>query len=727
MSHIDKAVLSQAISKVVTVVKQPRFLGEQNMNGKIRTINGSSARFYKTALVQALLGSLTVLAAPVAAASDGQGVQTAHRVNDLMSMNAKYDIKHNMHQTDYREFLANLVKDSLNITTNNSSFAIGKGSQVTGDQSIAIGVGNQVSADNAGAFGDPSYIGSSFSYGYGNDNMIGKGGSSVQTLGNNNMIGATGYYRFDGASYKLIVDAPSLYSITGNTNASPDIKKTEVHGSRTVGNDNYVSSSNTHVFGNHVGVKSNVVPKSIGQAYVYLTDPNTQVVNRILTDIYVMEDRIMGTQENSVYLGDFSTAVKGDENQPNQSVANIESTGAAGGTTTGGTKGTVSKATIDGITYGNFAGSQSFGGVTVGSSGAERRVMNVAAGEISATSTDAINGSQLHQVAKNNLAQMAVVFTKPGGTPVMKDTDGTFYTLNEQGEKAAYAGDVIASMNSGQANKTKPMKLANVTSGLTTQNVTINPTGTPSAQTTSKLVNLDETATGAPNDSTALTVGDARNMGWTVLAKENEYSDTVKNANQVEFAGTDGVSVTGKTVGDVRQIQVGVAVDNSTIKVENGKLVAAQVDLSPVYGAIGSVSNRVTQLGDRVTLVEGSVADAHSRITKVAGAVADTNVRLDQGLRRIDQDFATVNNRIDGAIKGTNAGVSSAMAMASLPQAYIPGKSMITGGIASYNGEGAAAVGVSKLSDNGRWVLKISGSADTQGNAGGAVGAGFHF
>ncbi|TWV82908.1 YadA-like family protein [Moraxella sp. VT-16-12] len=86
-----------------------------------------------------------------------------------------------------------------------------------------------------------------------------------------------------------------------------------------------------------------------------------------------------------------------------------------------------------------------------------------------------------------------------------------------------------------------------------------------------------------------------------------------------------------------------------------------------------------------------------------------------------------LNNRINDVADDANAGVSSAMAMASLPQAYLPGKSMITGGVASYNGEGAVAVGLSKLSDNGRWVLKISGSADTQGNAGGSIGAGFHF
>lgn len=77
--------------------------------------------------------------------------------------------------------------------------------------------------------------------------------------------------------------------------------------------------------------------------------------------------------------------------------------------------------------------------------------------------------------------------------------------------------------------------------------------------------------------------------------------------------------------------------------------------------------------------------------------------------------------------QNANAGTSAAMATAALPQAYLPGKSMLAGGMATYNGEGAAAIGVSKLSDNGRWVIKVNGTADTQGNFGGAVGAGFHW
>ena len=83
--------------------------------------------------------------------------------------------------------------------------------------------------------------------------------------------------------------------------------------------------------------------------------------------------------------------------------------------------------------------------------------------------------------------------------------------------------------------------------------------------------------------------------------------------------------------------------------------------------------------------------------------------------------------RIGDVEDNANAGTSAAMATAALPQAYLPGKSMLAGGIATYNGQSAAAVGVSKLSDNGRWVIKANGTADTQGNFGGAVGAGFHW
>lgn len=293
--------------------------------------------------------------------------------------------------------------------TGSQAIAFGDSTSASGKQSIAFGVGNAVSGDYSGAFGDPSYMGADFSYTFGNDNLAGRGSSNVNALGNNNSFGATGYYYYDGDNYKLINDVSSLQGITGNLNPSVDIKKTEVDNARVIGNDNYVSSSNTHILGSHVGVKSDVSPKSIGRRRIFTYNDKGVAVGYVEREIYTVEDRVIGTQADSVYLGDYSTAVEGNQQQPNQNVANITSTGANGATTTAGTKGTVSSATIDGTTYGNFAGAQSVGGVTVGASGKERRVMNVAAGELSATSTDAVNGSQLFALASRPVVRNTYV------------------------------------------------------------------------------------------------------------------------------------------------------------------------------------------------------------------------------------------------------------------------------------------------------------------------------
>lgn len=293
--------------------------------------------------------------------------------------------------------------------TGSQAIAFGDNTLAGGKQSIAFGVGNVVLGDHSGAFGDPSYLGADFSYAAGNDNLAGPGNSNINIMGNNNSFGATGYYYHDGENYKLINDDRAIRRITGNPNSSVEIKKTVVDNAKVIGNDNYVSSSNTYILGSHVGVKSDVSPKSIGRRRVYTFDEDDKVTGSFVTEIYTVEDRVIGTQADSVYLGDYSTAVEGNQQQPNQNVANITSTGANGATTTAGTKGTVSSATIDGTTYGNFAGAQSVGGVTVGASGKERRVMNVAAGELSATSTDAVNGSQLFALASRPVVRNTYV------------------------------------------------------------------------------------------------------------------------------------------------------------------------------------------------------------------------------------------------------------------------------------------------------------------------------
>ncbi len=56
------------------------------------------------------------------------------------------------------------------------------------------------------------------------------------------------------------------------------------------------------------------------------------------------------------------------------------------------------------------------------------------------------------------------------------------------------------------------------------------------------------------------------------------------------------------------------------------------------------------------------------------------------------------------------------MAMTGLPQAYTPGASMASIGGGTYNGESAVALGVSMVSANGRWVYKLQGSTNSQGD-----------
>ncbi|MCQ9122276.1 YadA-like family protein [Rodentibacter pneumotropicus] len=88
-----------------------------------------------------------------------------------------------------------------------------------------------------------------------------------------------------------------------------------------------------------------------------------------------------------------------------------------------------------------------------------------------------------------------------------------------------------------------------------------------------KLVNL----TNLPDNTlnSAATVRDLTNLGWVVNASDNNYTNTVKNANKVDFVGGDAITVSGSNDGDIRKITVTAKYDNATIVLdENGRLKA---------------------------------------------------------------------------------------------------------------------------------------------------------
>ena len=268
------------------------------------------------------------------------------------------------------------------------SVAIGREAKASGTQSISIGTSNSVSGNYSGAVGDPSIIEGTGSFTVGNDNAVGATSTNVGAFGNNNQIGAT-----------------ATYDSNGKLQTTPGLVITAaVDSSKVVGNNNYVNTSGTYVLGSGIGVKS--------------------------------DKSVMDTVANSVYLGDNSQVLA-------TAGANMNVDGVAGRTTTGGATGSVSTATVKStyaatttdaattttLTYGGFAGETAVGAVSVGAAGSERRIQNVAAGEISATSTDAINGSQLY-VANQVTANVAGSVADIIGGDTTVNPDGTLAVTN---------------------------------------------------------------------------------------------------------------------------------------------------------------------------------------------------------------------------------------------------------------------------------------------------------
>ncbi|WP_208606196.1 YadA-like family protein, partial [Rodentibacter rarus] len=129
-----------------------------------------------------------------------------------------------------------------------------------------------------------------------------------------------------------------------------------------------------------------------------------------------------------------------------------------------------------------------------------------------------------------------------------------------------------------------------IASALGTKEVTTNnPANATNPTDKDTLVDLTEPTNPADKakwESSAVTVGDIAKMGWVVSAEGNNYTDTVKNANEVKFIGKNGITVTGETKNGVREITVAME-EGEVIKPNEGT-----VDGNPVVIVNGKVYNR---------------------------------------------------------------------------------------------------------------------------------------
>ena len=173
------------------------------------------------------------------------------------------------------------------------------------------------------------------------------------------------------------------------------------------------------------------------------------------------------------------------------------------------------------------------------------------------------------------------------------------------------------------------------------------------------------------------------------------------------------------TVGQLKNIAVGASgVKESDKKDDWAKEKPKATGKNSVSIAGGS-----TDGGRNNTVSVGSKGNQRT-ISNVAPGVLNSDAAT---VGQLKAGLNNIHEKLDEYKKDSHAGTASAMAIGNLPQSTIPGKGMVSLGGGFYDGESAMAIGLSKMSDDGKWVVKGSASYDSQENAGAAVSVGFHF
>ncbi|WP_299330188.1 YadA-like family protein [uncultured Psychrobacter sp.] len=354
------------------------------------------------------------------------------------------------------------------------------------------------------------------------------------------------------------------------------------------------------------------------------------------------------------------------------------------------------------------------GGPSVTKSGinaADTKITNVVNGDVSESSQDAINGGQLY-------AQGSGISSIIGGDTVYNPVDGSFTNNNIGGTGENSIDGAIASIKRGEI-------IINENIQTNTTNIESNTTkiDANAADIMTNTTNIETNTTNIKVNKDKIDAG--LNFGADSGANINKPvgDDSVlsfKGGNNITTTA-QGSSITFDLNGNINMDSVttgNTVINNSGVTIQDGPSMTA----AGIYTGDSETAPSMTTDG---------INAAGTKVTNVADGMAPRDAvnfgQLDAVTRGLGDSINELGYRVDDVEDEANAGISAAMAMSSIPQSFLPGKSLVGGGVATYNGESAVAIGLSKVSDDGRWIMKISGTADTQGNAGGAIGAGFHF
>ena len=374
---------------------------------------------------------------------------------------------------------------------------------------------------------------------------------------------------------------------------------------------------------------------------------------------------------------------------------------------------------------------------TDGVNAGNKKVTNVQDGDVTSTSKDAVNGSQLYAVKELASKGWNATATKKEGST--GEVTGTEVANVASGQTVNYiAGDNIKLEQNGinfTISTTKDLKAENVTAktvNTTTINLGEGDNSTPITVVSGKdaAPNLDGKTPNRMNfgGETIATLSDGlkfgANVGDVYNAKLNSQINVKgadSNTNWSEFDGGDNVMTNIDKSGNVR---VGIKKNLKVESVTANKFTAGDTVID---------SNGVT-IKNGPSMTKNGIDAGNKQITNVTpGRIAADSTDAVNGsqLHEVKADVNNKINHLNGQVnklgKRVNAGTASALAASQLPQAYIPGKSMVSVAAGNYQGQNAVALGMSRISDNGKIIIRLAGTSDTQGKVGVAVGAGYHW
>ena len=319
--------------------------------------------------------------------------------------------------------------------------------------------------------------------------------------------------------------------------------------------------------------------------------------------------------------------------------------------------------------YNMDAPQNSVGEFSVGSEDGQRQITNVAAGS---ADTDAVNVGQL-KVTDAQVSQNTQSITNLNTQVTNLDTR---VTNIENG-----IGDIVTT------GSTKYFKT-------NTDGADANAQGKDS-------VAIGSGSIAAADNSVALGTGSVADEENTISVGSSTNQRRITNV-AAGVNATDAVNVSQLKSSEAGGVRYDTKADGS-------------IDYSNI--TLGGGNGGTTRISNVSAGVNNNDAVNYAQLKQ---SVQETKQYTDQRMVEMDNKLSKTESKLSG-------GIASAMAMTGLPQAYTPGASIASIGGGTYNGESAVALGVSMVSANGRWVYKLQGSTNSQGEYSAALGAGIQW